>query len=548
MQLKFAVIILIIAGLKLAKSDKNACRIKRDVLKNELDKLQKAFNITKLSLQPERCSDYQNSIVQIVEGINYEKSLTDIEQSPEYQEVKEQYLLKEQEIEGNHLFEKNRLEDEFASKMQEVRLKIENTMQEISSMKTNQGRLIKDHSAFIERFSKCDEELKTTFNPYYQARRFGAPRSSPKGPVLCIVTHQWLQELKTLADTKVLSSFSFSMSDDCTIKRKWFMDITNIFMEANQKIVDSFSLEAYKFGLEKRLSDRKKTLDDLLFQLSQEHQRDLKAATDRLQDLNLDLQMIKQNLIKMKAQQRDELEQLGVKLIECNHFDLVLQLIDEVESKSFMKAIITKEYEMSTNDDKADRIMKFIARISQVCRKFEAFLTLYDALKGSSHMQSPTIIEVIEQIRELRFKARDCRTEYNVGDFLSTTLATDPSVDKILDVLSDSIKIGSFDKIVTFNYYYPLTFGKILPTLVGKSYTGNNLDILLKFKDELYWLLHKYDVLDKLLIMNPPRTEKNKKLFMESVKKTMQTDTRYSEHDDRMEPLKNKMKRNGMKI
>ena len=83
-------------------------------------------------------------------------------------------------------------------------------------------------------------------------------------------------------------------------------------------------------------------------------------------------------------------------------------------------------------------------------------------------------------------------------------------------------------------------------SLVQKSYTGNNLNYLLDFKDQLIWLSHKYIVLNKLLDMSPPRNSDAKRNFKGSVDKTSKEAALHGEHAHYLDALRRRMRQLGI--
>ena len=190
--------------------------------------------------------------------------------------------------------------------------------------------------------------------------------------------------------------------------------------------------------------------------------------------------------------------------------------------------------------------MLFLGTVKDLCRRFEGHVILYYEIISQKEEESPTMIEIVNQIRNLRQPGASCGVEYDQNDFLSPTLVTDPIVDNILNILSDSIKVGNYDKTITSNYDFTYTFQDILSTLVSKSYTGGNLDFLLGFTDELYWLVNKYDVLSQMLDISAPTNDKDKKKFKDLVDKIAKSDALNHEDTDRLIGLREKMKRYGI--
>lgn len=517
------------------------CQMRQNVLRQELEVLQTTFNITDSS-SSSTCTEYLDRIVKTIDEIDEESFLDQIK-SEEFEEARRKYHEERDYIEASFIVAKLDLEDTFFINMREVTSKIEFTVQEIDRMYEAQKDVIKIHETRLETYDKCGNRSRQSLTTKLNSRNH---KESNDPVILCNIPSQWFLDLKALVDTKVYSPEELLPTDDCNKRRRWFLSVNSIFQEAINQISDSYDIETYKATLQKRLIDRKREIDDIISEIKNDYERILKDEHDFLQKLNFELQKASFELEELKMQQIDELKLLAVELMECRRYSLADKMIDEITLKDFMKQIFIKSYENSQKLDKADNMMKFLAFIKNTCRMFEGYLTLYDIIITNKDQDSPTMIEIINQIRSLRLPGASCGIEYDHNNFLSSTLATDPIVDNILNSLADNIKTGQYSKVITFNYNYISTFQEVLSTLVSKSYTGSNLRYLLNFKDELYWLIHKYDVLNQLLDTKPPTSEGDKKMFKENVDKTEKILSLHHEHSDRLGALRDKMKRLGI--
>lgn len=539
--------IFLVTCLKLSKSSDSFCAVKRDTLKNESVKLQELFNITDPSPKLSTCSDYQKLIYKIIEDVNDESFLSP-QQSIEFKNLKIKYQNEWDHLETSFINNKEEMEEEHKRKMREIGVKIIETDRLIDNLLNDQQNSIENHKKMIQKFDKCGaepvwNEFSTQTGTYDPKRRPNVPKVPA---VMCKVTNKWFVDLKALIDFKVTSSFELEPTDDCDKKRKWLLKVNKIFSEAVKKVSQSFDIETYKIGFERLLEARRQEIENFYLQMLQEHQRRVKAEDKYLQTLNSELQKVRHHFERLLDKQNEDLEHLGLKLMGCELFDLALELVHEVQSEEFLKQVFTKQYENSTTEDRSESIMKLITHIKTDCGKFKAYLALYSIITYKSHLESPIIIEVIQNIRTLRSLLSNCNVVYDESKFSSQTIATDPIVENILTIWSDSIKVGSYTKILNFNYNYAETFEQTLPVLVEKSYTGNNLNYLLGFKDQLIWLSHKYIVLNKLLDVSPPKSDNDKKLFKESVDKTASEMSLYKEHDKYLAGLRNRMKEIGI--
>lgn len=534
---------------KISKSVDDFCTVRRDLLKDTFFDLQNTFNWTNPGAEPSTCNEYQNLTMHIIGDINDESFLSS-QNSIEFENLKKKFQNDWDFLETSFIDTKQNMEEEFKMKIREVSSKIKKTDKMIEKLINNQKMLIESHKEKIKKFDKCTQksnfgQIGVQSGTYEPNRR---PKSSTPSFVICKVSNQWLIDLKKLIDLKITSSFDLDLDSDCDNKRKWIMKINKIFTEAIKKVSQAYNIESYKIKFESLLESRREEIGDYYYQLTQEHQRRIKAEEKYLQFLNSEHQKVKNNFDNLKIHQNEDLEILGLRLINCEKFALALELVYEVESENFMKQIFTREYDNSTSEEKAEQLMILISHIKSPCGKFHAFVVLYDIIVSKSHTESPIIIEIIKQIINLKASISDCQTNYDLSKFSSQQLSNDPIVSNILKIWSDSIKVGSYTKILKFNYNYTETFEEILLALVEKSYTGSNLNYLLDFKDQLLWLSHKYMVLNKLLDMNISGNENTQRVFSKSVIKTSIEPALYGEHGHYLNQLKRKMRQIGLYI
>jgi hypothetical protein len=414
----------------------------------------------------------------------------------------------------------------------------------IEKILNEQKMSIESHKQKVKKYDKCTKkstwgQISSQSGTYEPNRR---PKLAPQSNIVCRVSNNWLINLKTLIGTKVSSSFDLNADSDCDKKRKWIMKISKVFSEAVTKVSEAFNIETYKIKFETLLDTRRDEIANFYYQLKQEHQRRIKAEEKYLQFLNSELQKVKKNFENLKKSQNEDLEILGLKLVSCDLFDLAIDLVYEVESENFMKHIFTREYDNSSSEEKAEKIMMMISHIRSPCGKIQAYIVLYDIIVSKSHTEGPLIIEIIYQIRSTKDLLVNCRIDYDQSKFTSSELSNDPIVSNIINIWADSIKVGTYTKIINFNYNYPKTFEEILMSLVEKSYTGNNLNYLLDFKDQLIWLSHKYMVLNKLLDIQPLRDRNSKRIFSESVDKTSKEMALHGEHKHYLNGLRSRIR------
>jgi len=520
--------------------------MKDDVVKQQYETLLKMFSLKQPSPPPSKCAEYLDGYYNTVDEIN-EESFIDQIQGEEFKEARLQYEEDRDYMETMFENTKADLDDEFKTKLNELSSNIKFANSEIERISTAEKNAIKSHQEMIKTYDKCgyqnETDVKSSRKAFKPSRRL---ETSDEPVVMCDVPSQWFLDLKKLVDTKVYSPEDLLPTDDCNKRRKWFLKVNSIFQEAIDQISDSYDIETYKATLQKRLTDRKRVIDDTISQIKKDNERKLQEETDYLQKLNAELQIVKSRYEDLIIKQKDEQEVLAMKLMRCSLYDLANKIIDDVNKKDFMKRVLIREYETSTKNDKLENLMYFLATVDELCRKFEGYIILYDTVTSNDDQESPGMIEVINKIRNLRQPAADCGVEYDPNNFLSPTLESDKLVEKIISIFSDSIKVGNFYKVIKFNYDYIPTFQQILSTLVSKSYTGNNLKVMLDFKDELFWLVNKYDVLNQYLDIKAPTSKDDKKMFKDSVDKTASSDALNNEDTDRLTGLREKMKRLGI--
>jgi len=528
---------------KFTTSTDDFCHVRRDLLKDVCIDLQKTFNWTISGDFPSTCNEYQNLMVEIIESINDESFLTS-HQSAEFENLKKKFQSDWDILETSFIDTRQTMEDEFKEKLKVVSSKIKKTDKMIEKLLNEQKMSIESHKEKVKKYDKCTKKSTwgqiTAQSGTYEPKR--RPKPTPQSNIVCKVTNNWLIDLKSLIDTKVTSSFDLNHDSDCDKKRKWIMKINKIFSEAVKKVSEAFNIETYKIKFENLLDTRRDEIENFYHQLMQEQQRRIKAEEKYLQFLNSELQKVKKNFESLKKSQNEDLEILGLKLVSCDLFDLALELVYEVESENFMKQIFTREYDNSPSEEKAEKIMTLISHIKSPCGKIQAYLVIYDIIVSKAHTEGPLIIEIIYQIRKTKDLLASCHIQYDQSKFSSFELSTDPIVNNIIKIWSDSVKVGTYTKIINFNYNYPKTFEEILMSLVEKSYTGNNLNYLLDFKDQLIWLSHKYMVLNKLLDIKPLRDNDIKKMFRESVEKTAKEMALHGEHRHYLDGLKRRMR------
>lgn len=546
MSVKSSLLIFILFFIKSSTSVDEFCQMKETVVKQQYETLLSTFNFTAQSPPPSKCQEYLDGFYNTVDEID-EDSFIDQIQGDDFKEARRQYEADRDYMETTFENTKADLEDEFNTKSNEITTNIKFATSEIDRISTEQQNAIKKHQERIKTYNKCGYQNETNFK--FNRKHFKSSRrlkTSDEPIVMCNVPSQWFLDLKELVDTKVYSPDDLLPTDDCNKRRKWFLNVNSIFQEAIDQISESYDIETYKATLEKRLTDRKREIDDTINQIKKDNERKIQEDTNYLQQLNAELQKVKSQYEELIKKQTDELEDMAMRLMRCSKYDLANRIIDDVDEKDFMKRVFIREYETTTKNDKLENLMFFLATVDELCRKFEGYVILYDTVTSNGDQESPGMIEIINKIRHLRQPAAGCGVEYDPNNFLSPTLESDPLVDKILNIFSDSIKVGNYYKVIKFNYDYILTFEEILANLMLKSYTGSNLKIMLSFKDELYWLVHKYDVLNQYLDIKAPTSSDDKKMFKESVDKTAKSDALNHEDTDRLIGLREKMKRLGI--
>ncbi|KAL7011183.1 hypothetical protein ACKWTF_014140 [Chironomus riparius] len=550
MSVKISFLIFTLFLIKSTTSVEESCQMKQDVLKEQYETLLQTFSLTAPSPSPSKCAEYLDEFYKTVDEIN-EDSFIDQIKGDDFVEARKQYEADRDYMENSFENTKAYLKEQFEAQEQDLSSKIAFASSEIDRITTAEQKSIKQHQEMVKTYNKCGYQPDDVYNvsrksksSFMSSRRL---KFSDEPTVMCDVPGQWFLNLKKLMDEKVYSPDKLLPTDDCNKKRKWFLSVNSIFQEAIDQIAASYDIETYKATLEKRLTDRKREIDDTINQMKKDNERKIQQDTDFLQTKNAELQVVTSHFEGVKKQQDDEIEALAVKLMGCSRYELMNDMIDEVDEKDFMKTIFIKTYESSTNNDKAENLMLFLGTLKDLCRRFEGYIILYYEIVSQKDQESPTMIEIVNQIRNLRQPGATCGVEYDQNDFLSPTLEADPIVNKILATLSDSIKVGNYDKTITFNYDYTYTFQQILSTLVSKSYTGGNLDNLLGFTDELYWLVNKYDVLSQMLDISAPTNDKDKKKFKDLVDKIAKSDALNHEDTDRLIGLREKMKRYGIK-
>jgi hypothetical protein len=546
MSVNSSFLIFILFFIKYSTSVDEFCQMKRDVIRQEYETLLQIFNLSAPTPPPSKCDEYLDEIYNTVDVIDQDSFIDQI-QTEDFKEARRQYEIDRDHMETSFTKTKADLEDQFNTNLNQISNNIKFTRSEIDRISAEEKNAIKKHQDRVKTYDKCgyqpetvNKSRKSTFKSNKHLK------TSDEPVVLCNVPSQWFLDLKTLMDTKVYSPEDLLPTDDCNKKRRWFLKVNSIFQEAIDQLANSYDIETYKATLQKRLTDRQRAIDDTINQLKKDNERALQEETNFLQQLNAELQKVKSHYEDVVSKQNDELEVMAMKLMRCSLYDLANKLIDDVDTKGFMKQVFIREYETSSKNDKSENLMYFLATVDKVCRKFEGYIILYDTMTSKNDQESPAMIEIINQIRNLRQPGASCGVEYDPNNFLSPTLESDPLVQNIIDIFSDSIKVGNSYKVIKFNYNYIMTFQQIVSTLVSKSYTGSNLKIMLDFKDELYWLVHKYDVLNQLLDIKPPTSKDDKKMYKDSVDITANSDALYNEDTDRLIGLREKMRRLGI--